>query len=164
MKFIKLALITACLALFVIACNNTDNTNHSSNTGASSSTPPPAATATKSTASAASPTPAADELAHASAVYGQNCVICHGDSAKGGVVSIEGKKLKIPSLVEGHALKGSDEHYVKQITKGGEGMPAFKDKLKPEEIDELVRLIRQKFQAGAAPAQTGSPAPAKPKS
>jgi mono/diheme cytochrome c family protein len=163
MKFIKLALITASLAFFAIACNNTTNSNQSSGTG---TTPTPAATSTARTSSAASPTPAADEFAHASAIYGQNCAICHQDNAKGGVVNIEGKKLKIPSLVEGHALKGSDEHYVKQISNGGDGMPAFKDKLKPEEINEMVRFIRQKFQAGvAAPAPSGVNAkPPAPKS
>jgi mono/diheme cytochrome c family protein len=163
MKFIKLALLTASLSLFVIACNNTTNNNGTSNI---STNPTPAATSTARNSTAASPTPAADEFAHASTVYGQNCTICHGDGAKGGTVDIEGKKLKVPSLIEGHALKHSDENYVKQITKGGEGMPAFKDKLKPEEINELVRYIRQKFQAGAAaaPASNGNPTPAAPKS
>ena len=162
MKFIKLALITASLSLFVIACNNATNSNGSSNTGTA---PTPAATSTARTSTAASPTPAADEFAHATAIYGQNCAICHGDSAKGGTVNIEGKKLKVPSLVEGHALKGSDDHYVQQITKGGDGMPAFKDKLKPEEINEMVRYIRKKFQAGAAaPASNTNAAPAAPKS
>jgi cytochrome c6 len=164
MKFIKLALLTASLSLFVIACNNTtSNSNGSSNSGTN---PTPAATSTARTNAATSPTPAADEFAHVGAVYGQNCAICHGDAGKGGTVDIEGKKLKVPSLVEGHALKGTDEHYVKQITKGGEGMPAFKDKLKPEEINELVRYIRQKLQAGAtaAPASNGNPTPPAPKS
>jgi mono/diheme cytochrome c family protein len=163
MKFIKLALLMASLSLFIVACNNATNNNQSANT---STNPTPAATSTARNSTAASPTPAADEFAHASTIYGQNCTICHGDSAKGGTVDIEGKKLKIPSLVEGHALKQSDEHYVKQITKGGDGMPAFKDKLKPEEINELVRYIRQKFQAGAtaAPASNGSAASPAPKS
>jgi mono/diheme cytochrome c family protein len=163
MKFIKLALLTTSLSLFIIACNSTTNSNGPANTVTN---PTPAATSTARNSAAASPTPATDEFAHASAIYGQNCTICHGDSAKGGTVDIEGKKLKIPSLVEGHALNHSDENYVKQITKGGEGMPAFKDKLKPEEINELVRYIRQKFQAGAtaAPASNGNAAPPAPKS
>jgi mono/diheme cytochrome c family protein len=161
MKSIKLALIMSSLALFAIACNSTTNNNQPTVTTATpASNTSPARTAT----SAASPSPAAAEFAHASAIYGQNCAICHGDAGKGGVVAIEGKKLKVPSLVEGHALKGSDEHYVTQITKGGDGMPAFKDKLKPEEINEMVRYIRQKFQAGAAPAPSGSTTPTTPKS
>ncbi|HEV7857282.1 MAG TPA: cytochrome c [Pyrinomonadaceae bacterium] len=160
MKFIKLALLMASLSLFVIACNNTTNSNGPANTGTA---PTPSATSTARTA--ASPTPAADEFAHTSAIYGQNCAICHGDAGKGGTVDIEGKKLKVPSLIEGHTLKAPDEHYVKQITKGGEGMPAFKDKLKPEEINELVRYIRQKLQAGAAtPASNANAVPAAPRS
>jgi mono/diheme cytochrome c family protein len=162
MKSIKLALIMSSLTLFAIACNNSTNSNQPTVTTATpASNTSPARTAT----SAASPSPAADEFAHANAIYGQNCAICHGDAGKGGVVAIEGKKLKVPSLVEGHSLKASDEHYVTQITKGGEGMPAFKDKLKPEEINEMVRYIRQKLQAGAAaPAPSGSTTPATPKS
>jgi mono/diheme cytochrome c family protein len=162
MKFIKLALLTISLSLFIIACNDTTNSNQSSSTGTN---PTPAAAASPArTSTAASPTPAADEFAHATALYGQNCTICHGDAGKGGTVDIEGKKLKVPSLVEGHSLKAPDEHYVKQITKGGDGMPAFKDKLKPEEINELVRYIRQKLQAGAAPPSNSNATPAAPKS
>jgi mono/diheme cytochrome c family protein len=54
--------------------------------------------------------------------------------------------LKVPSLTEGHALKHDDADYAEQITKGGDGMPAFKDKLSPEEITTMVRFVRHEYQ------------------
>ena len=61
-------------------------------------------------------------------------------------MTVEGHKLKVPSLREGHALDHPDSEFLEQITKGGDGMPAFKDKLKAEDMDALVRLIRHEFQ------------------
>ena len=63
----------------------------------------------------------------------------------------DGTKLKVPSLREGHALKHPDSDFVKQITKGGDGMPAFGEKLKPEEINDMIRFIRHEFQGGMTP-------------
>jgi len=103
------------------------------------------------TASLASASPAAtatpDEFAFARANYARDCAACHGDEGKGGVVkTTEGTKLKVPSLIAGHALKHLDEDYVDQIENGGDGMPKFKDKLSPAEIKSLVRFIRHEFQ------------------
>jgi mono/diheme cytochrome c family protein len=56
----------------------------------------------------------------------------------------------VPSLKTGHALDHTEDQLAKQISDGGDGMPAFKDQLKPEEITGLVRLIRQDFQGGAS--------------
>src|SRR5205807_108262 len=88
-----------------------------------------------------------------------NCKECHGEKGAGGPVKLEdGTKLKVPSLREGHALHHPDSDFLKQITKGGDGMPAFKDKLKPEEIDDLVRFIRHEFQADMnPPAESAKP-------
>ena len=97
-------------------------------------------------------TPAAtpDEFATARELFAKNCQNCHGPTGTGGPVKLEdGTKLKVPSLREGHALRHPDSDFLKQINKGGDGMPAFKDKLTPPQIDELVRFIRHEFQAGA---------------
>src|SRR4051812_44200824 len=83
-----------------------------------------------------------DEFVFARANWATDCSGCHGDQGKGGLVKIpDGTKLKVPSLLEGHALKHIDEDYVDQIENGGDGMPKFKDKLKPEEIQALVKFI-----------------------
>jgi mono/diheme cytochrome c family protein len=58
----------------------------------------------------------------------------------------DGTRLKVPSLREGHAVRHSDEDFTKQITKGGDGMPAFEKKLTADQMNELIRFIRHEFQ------------------
>ncbi|MGH9969279.1 MAG: c-type cytochrome [Pyrinomonadaceae bacterium] len=134
MRSLRLASIIAAMFFFAIACNNTNtattNPNQTSN----------------SAPTAAAPTATVDEFAAARKNFEKNCVVCHGEKAEGGRVEVEGKKLKVPSLREGHALSHPDEKLVKQITEGDDEMPAFKDKLNPQEISELVRFIRKGFQ------------------
>jgi mono/diheme cytochrome c family protein len=130
------AVMTAALLLLLMAACQTDKTVN---------TP----TANKTQAPAAS-TP--DQFAPMRASYEKNCKLCHGANGEGGPVKLEdGTKLKVPSLREGHALKHPDSDFVKQITKGGDGMPAFGEKLKPEEISDLIRFIRHEFQGGVMP-------------
>ena len=130
------------LVLSAAGCTATTKT-----TSTNTSTPGPAATP--------------DAFAASRATFMKNCKECHGGKGEGGPVKLEdGTKLKVPSLREGHALHHPDSDFLKQITKGGDGMPAFKDKLKPEEIDDLVRFIRHEFQAGMTPP-AGSATPVK---
>ena len=115
-------------------------------TGCNKSATPPVAN-TKAPATA---TP--DQFAATRATFDKNCKSCHGETGQGGPVKLEdGTKLKVPTLCEGHALRHPDSDFVKQITKGGDGMPAFADKLKPDEINECVRFIRHEFQGGMMP-------------
>jgi mono/diheme cytochrome c family protein len=130
-------------------------------TTACSDTSTPTNTNTNSTA-VASPTATPDEFAVARMTFEKNCVRCHQKTGEGGPVKLEdGTRLKVPSFREGHALRHTDADFVKQITKGGDGMPAFGPKLKPEEINELVRFIRHEFQAGATPAAEPMKSPMK---
>ena len=126
MKWITLVLCAA-LTVMSIGCNQ-----------ATESTSSPGPT------TASSPTP--DELASARANFQKYCQACHGETGEGGLVTVEGKRLKVPSFKAPHALKDPDEDFIEQINKGGEGMPSFKDKLKPEEMTDLVKLIRKQFQ------------------
>ncbi len=110
------------------------------------------------------PAPAAtpDQFAAARALFAKNCQTCHGPNGTGGPVKLEdGTKLKVPSLREGHALRHPDSDFVKQINKGGDGMPAFKDKLTPPQIDELIRFIRHEFQGGMTPPTEPAMSPMK---
>jgi hypothetical protein len=61
----------------------------------------------------------------------------------------------VPGLRTGDAARHTDAQLARKISNGDidEGMPAFKSKLTPEQINELVRLIRVEFQGAAA----GSP-------
>ncbi|MEP6569326.1 MAG: cytochrome c [Acidobacteriota bacterium] len=132
MKLCLLALIISAIFL-VSSCSKTEN---------SSMNNPQAGTTTP----AAKATPTPDEFAVARANYAKNCAACHGDQGDGGLVKIDDKKLKVPSLKEGHALKHDDADYVDQIEKGGGGMPKFKDKLSASEINEMVRFLRHEYQ------------------
>jgi Cytochrome c, mono- and diheme variants len=130
MKLISLALTCIAIALITIACTET------------------AAPTNTSTPTAAAPAPSAsvDQFATARANFTKNCEPCHGPNAEGGLVKVDNKQIKVPSLKAEHAIKHTDAQLTKMITNGEEQMPAFKDKLKPEEITELVRFIRTNFQ------------------
>ena len=94
-----------------------------------------------------------DEFAAVRATYIQKCGSCHGETGGGGTATVDGKKIKCPSLSGGHALHHPDDDFVKQISKGGDGMPAFGDKLSAQQINDLIHFIRKDLQAGNA-AQT----------
>lgn len=120
-------------ALLLPACGNSE-------TAVSTNQP----TMAGSPAAKANATP--DELAVTRGIYQKDCAGCHGSDGSGGTKIIDGETLKVPTLLEGHALKHSDDDFVQQISGGGDGMPAFKDKISPEDMKNLVRLIRKDFQ------------------
>jgi len=132
MKLISLTLTCVALALFAIACTETATPT---NTSTSSATP-----------AAPAPTATVDEFATARANYKKNCEACHGPEATGGLVKVEKKQIKVPSLKAEHALKHTDDQLTKMITNGEEEMPAFKDKMSAPEIAQMVRFIRKEFQ------------------
>ena len=146
MKPGKLGIVVVAIALCAVACGGSTGSNQTAGNGAAQPTPPASPKAT------ATPTP--DELAQAKTTYGQICTACHQDKGEGGTVKIEGKRIKVPSLLEGHGLEHSDAEFAKQIADGGDGMPAFKDRLNAEQINALVRYIRRDIQAGL-PVKTG---------
>ena len=117
------------MVFLVSSCSNTEKATPSSTT-----TPAAKATATP------------DEFASARVNYAKHCVECHGAQGEGGLKTVDKVRLKVPSLSEGHALKHTDEDFVEQIVKGGDGMPEFKSKIPPPEITLLVRFVRHEFQ------------------
>lgn len=93
-----------------------------------------------------------DQFATARVNYEKDCKSCHGPNGEGGPVKLDdGTRLKVPTFREGHALRHPDSEFTKQIEKGGDGMPAFKEKLKPAQIADLIRFIRHEFQNGMTP-------------
>jgi mono/diheme cytochrome c family protein len=142
MRTIKLLAIAFSIALFVAACQSGANTNQTANTA--NTAPPANANAAQAQASPADP------MTSARAIYAAECARCHGINGEGGNVTVLKKKLQVPSLKKGHAINHTDEQLAKVITNGEEAMPSFKEKLKPEEITNLVQLIRKEFQGGAA--------------
>ena len=105
---------------------------------------PSAPAATKPPQSAATSTP--DQFAVVRGIYAKNCASCHGETAEGKTVEVEGKKIKAPPLRSGHALDHSDKDFSRQITEGGDGMPAFKKKMSQQEIEDMIKFIRKEFQ------------------
>ncbi len=132
MRFVSYGLLIVAVSLLAVACNQPS----SSTTNAPSSS--------VATPAAATPTP--DEFAAARATFIKDCTVCHGADGSGGKKQVEGETLKVPNFREGHALKHSDEDFVKQIENGGDGMPKFKDRLSPGQITDLVKFVRHEFQ------------------
>ena len=99
-----------------------------------------------STSSSPQPGVAADEFAATRSIFKEHCVNCHGENAAGGRVQVEGREIKVPNLTGEHARKPTDERIFAKISEGDDEMPAFKDKLTPQQIQELVRFIRKEFQ------------------
>lgn len=132
MKLISLALTCVAIALTAIACTET--------------APPTNAPVSSSTPAAAAPAASVDEFATARANFKKNCEACHGPEATGGLVKVDNKQIKVPSLKADHAIKHTDDKLTKMITNGEEEMPAFKDKMSTQEIADMVRFIRKEFQ------------------
>ena len=136
MKLTLLALGCVVLALVAIGCTETATSTNTATPRTASASPAPSA-------SAAAP---ADEFAHAKQIYAKNCEGCHGPNAEGGLAKVNNKQIKVPSLKADHAVKHTDEQLTKMITNGEEEMPSFKDKLSQDEINQMVRYIRQVVQ------------------
>jgi mono/diheme cytochrome c family protein len=136
MKLFSLVLTCAAIALISIACGETTTTNTATTTGTASPAP----------SAAAAPGAPVDEFAAVRTNYAKHCEGCHGPNGEGGPVKTPEKQIKVPSLKAPHAVRHTDDQLVKMITNGEEEMPAFKEKLKPEEITEMVRFVRKHFQ------------------
>ena len=127
----RLLIVASALLLTIAAGCKTNQTSTSS--------------ATSNSHPASSSTP--DQFASVRGIYEKDCKRCHGETGQGGPVKQEdGSKLKVPSLREGRAVRHDDSEFLKQITKGGDGMPAFDKKLTPEQMNDLIRMIRAEFQ------------------
>lgn len=77
-------------------------------------------------------------------LYTINCMTCHKDSGKGGKVTVEGKTINPDDLTSANMIAKTDDKLYSYIADGivDEGMPAFKDKLSPEEIKSVVAHVR----------------------
>src|SRR3954469_8541573 len=125
-------LIVACALLMVITSGcKTNQTSTSANTNSGSSGSP------------LKP----DQFAAVRGIYVKDCEGCHRAKGEGGPAKQDdGSTLKVPTLREGRAVRHDDAEFLKQITKGGDGMPAFDQKLSAEQMNQLIRMIRVEFQ------------------
>ena len=93
-------------------------------------------------ARAGKPAPAASGADQTRTTFERNCAICHGPRG-------EGKQLgtmTVPSLRTGAPLTDPDEKLFTQIRDGGNGMPPSKYTLTDEQIQDLVRFVREEIQ------------------
>jgi mono/diheme cytochrome c family protein len=80
--------------------------------------------------------------ANAAVLFQKNCAICHGPNGDGLTVASK----PVPSLKIGKPVTDPDEHLIKQITQGGNGMPPFKYTLTDDEIQQLLKYVRTELQ------------------
>jgi mono/diheme cytochrome c family protein len=85
-----------------------------------------------------------DEKAEGTQLFKTNCAMCHGADGSGNTPM--GKKLNLKDLGSSEVQKMSDAE-MKQLIENGGGsgtvkMPAFKSRLKPEQVQDLVAYIR----------------------
>lgn len=133
MKYIKLAIVLTAAALFVIACSNSATSPNTANTAAinkPAATPAPAATP--------------DEVAMGRDLYAKNCAECHKESGKGGKVTVDGKTLDPDDITTAKMAAKPDDKLTEYIVNGfpDDGMPAFKDKLTPDQIKAVIKHVR----------------------
>jgi mono/diheme cytochrome c family protein len=81
-------------------------------------------------------------------LFERNCAACHGPQGEGKQIGT----LKVPSLREGRPATDPDARLLAQIHDGGNGMPPFKYTLTDEQIQDLLRFLREELQ-GRAPAR-----------
>jgi mono/diheme cytochrome c family protein len=134
MKLISLALTCVAIVMVASACTETATPTNTNTSRAAASPAAPAATATP------------DPLATARANFGKHCEGCHGPNGEGGLVKVDNKQIKVPSLKAAHAIKHTDDQIAKMITSGEEQMPSFKDKMTQAEIADMVKFVRKEFQ------------------
>ncbi len=138
MKFIKISLVLSAAALFAIACSQTATTPNTANTTANVNKPASTPTATPQTAA---PT---DEVAMGKDLYIANCSQCHTDTGKGGKVTVDGKTLNPDDITTAKMAAKPDEKFIGYINDGfpDDGMPAFKDKLTPDQVKAVIKHVR----------------------
>ena len=75
-------------------------------------------------------------------LFARNCAPCHGQAGEGKQVGT----LQVPPLREGRAAQDPDARLLSQIHDGGNGMPPFKFTLTDEQIQDLLRFVREEIQ------------------
>jgi mono/diheme cytochrome c family protein len=79
-------------------------------------------------------------------LFQQNCAACHGAQGEGRQLGT----LKVPALREGRPVTDADAQLLAQIHDGGKGMPPFKYTLTDEQIEDLLRFVREELQGRGA--------------
>ncbi len=146
MRELKLFFVVAAISAFVACSQTATNTTVATNTGAANAKPASNVTP--------GPPPAA-EVASGAELYKTSCSKCHKEDGTGGKITVEGKQIDPDDLTTAKINSKPDEKLFKYINEGfpEDGMPAFKGKLKDDEIAAIVKYIRTTLnKSGATPA------------
>ena len=73
-------------------------------------------------------------------IFRNRCTVCHGVDGSGNTEL--GKKLQTPDLRSDEVQKLSDDELLEIITHGKGAMPAFKKKLSPDSIQQVIIHLR----------------------
>lgn len=84
----------------------------------------------------------AEDKSYEASLFRQNCAVCHGKEAEG--KDMDGKI--IPSLRRGDVETKSETEIYNQIYNGGNGMVPFKGQLSENEIQRMVKFVKQDLQ------------------
>ncbi len=80
-------------------------------------------------------------LAQGDATYKAKCAMCHGADGSGGTPA--GKAMGARSFRDPDVVKESDADLQDVILKGRKKMPAYQSKLSADDVQNLVKYIRQ---------------------
>jgi cytochrome c6 len=140
MEKLKLFIAVGGLAI-IAACGQSAATNSATANNA-------AANNTKAAANATPAPTATVEAASGAKLYSTNCANCHKENGKGGKVTIEGKTIEPDDLTTAKMAAKSDDKLFGYVMDGfpEDGMPPFKDKLKEQEIKDIIKYLRSDIQ------------------
>jgi len=108
---------------------------------AASAAPTPAPASVVNLVNPVKPTP--ESQAHAKKVYGYDCALCHGANGDGKGDLVGDLKLTLKDYTDPAALKDMTDGELFTVIKNGKGqMPPEGDRGKPEDMWNLVILVR----------------------
>ena len=88
-----------------------------------------------------------ESLTSGEAVFKRQCQMCHGATGIGDGPAAKNLKGKLPNLADKATLAKVPDEDIHVLVEGGKkseigNMPAFKTKLKPEEIQDVINFVR----------------------
>ena len=84
-----------------------------------------------------------DKWETAANTFKANCTNCHAEDGSGTAI---GNRLHVKNLYSKEVQEKSNSDLIQTIGAGKDNMPAFKDRLSFEQIEELVEYIRHEAQ------------------
>jgi cytochrome c6 len=76
----------------------------------------------------------------AATIYKTKCAACHGADGKG--ATPVGQKIGVRDFASAEVQKQSDDELAAIINDGKNKMPSYKKSLKPEQVKDLVAVVR----------------------